>query len=316
MTPQELLQKANLSLSDFGGAGEAPLSVQQVRQFLRVAITPQAMLPDVRTVTADANKWEESKVDFASRIMKVGTEFTRLDAADRVKPSTGVVTISTVLIRGEVPVSDEVLEDQVEQAGFGDTLMTMIAEAVGRDVEELMINGDTGSGDPYLALLDGWIVQATSGTGNHSYDATADGGDYQSIFKKLLNSVPDKYKRDIGNWRYYVPQRLVESYRDALAARGTPLGDMSLTGENELRYQSILIKGVPNMAITAGSPDTSNILLTHRNNLYAGWRRRVRIETYRDPREGGMSFVVSARVDAEIAQIDSTALAYNVNVEP
>lgn len=317
MSPQELLAKASLTLTDFGGAGEAPLTIEQVRQFLRIAITPQAMLPDVRTVSANANQWDESKIDFAARVMRAGTEFTRLADGDRVKPTTGVVTISTKLIRGEVPVSDEVLEDQVEQAGFGDTLMTMIGEAVGRDVEELMINGDTGSGDTYLALLDGWLKQAQTGTGNHAYDATTDAGDYQNIFKNLLMNIPDKYKRGLAtDWRYYAPTRLVEAYRDALAARGTPLGDMSLTGENELRYQSILIKPVPNIAITAGSPDTSKILLAPRRNLYAGWRRRIRIETYRDPREGGMSFVVSARVDAEIANIDATSLAYNVNVEP
>lgn len=318
----ELLQKATLNISsspdaaDFGGPGQAPLTIEQVRTFLRLAITPQVILPDVRTVMANANKWQESKIDFASRVLKPGVEATRLADADRAVPTTGVVEISTVLLRGEVPVSDEVLEDQVEQEGFADTLMAMIAEAVGRDIEELMLNGDTTSGDPYLALLDGWIKQATTGAGNNTYDASADGQDYQAIFSKMLSALPDKYKRDKANMRFYVPQRLEEKYRDTLAARGTPLGDMMLQGGTQLMYQEIPIKGVPLQAVTPGTPDRSTILLTHRMNLYAGFRRQVRMEKWRDPREGATSFVVSTRVDAKVAHVPATVVAKNVDVEP
>ena len=316
MTNEELLRKATHTLADFGGAGEAPLTIEQVRQFLRLAITPQIMLPDVRTVTSNANKWQESKIDFSSRIMRPGIEGERLSDGNRVKPTTGIVEISTVLVRGEVPVTDEVLEDQVEQAGYADTLMAMIAEAVGRDLEELAINGDTTSGDAYLALLNGWIYQARNGTGANTYNGAGDAQDYQKIFRNLVNTLPDRFKRDIPNMRLYVPLRLEERYRDILANRGTPLGDLILMGNNEIRYQSILVKGVPMMTITAGTPDTSNVLLTHRMNLYFGIRRAIRLESFRDPREGQTSFIVTCRADAEIAHIPATALAYSVDVEP
>ena len=36
----------------------------------------------------------------------------------------------------------------------------------------------------------------------------------------------------------------------------------------------------------------------------------------RDPREGATSFVTSARVDAQIAVVEATAIANLVNVEP
>jgi HK97 family phage major capsid protein len=314
LTNEELLRKATLDTTDFGGAGEAPLSVEQVKQFLRVMITPQVMLPDVRTVTANANKWQESKIEFGSRVMKPGVEGTRLADADRVAPTTGIVEISTVLIRGEIPVTDEVMEDQVEQAGFGDTLVSMIAEAAGRDVEELFINGDTASGDAYLALQEGWL-ELVRNTGNVVASAGF-GQDYQEIFKQLLVAIPDRFKRDLQNFRFYVPQRLEEKYRDVLSARGTPLGDLTLTGTSELRYQGILIKGVPLMAIVAGTPDTSNILLTHRQNLYAGYRRMIKLESWRDPREGATSFVVTARVNSQCAHTPAAAIATSVSVEP
>ena len=273
------------------------------------------MLPDVRTVTSNANLWEESKIEFGARIMRPGTEGVKLAGTDLVAPTTGNVQISTVLIRGEVPVTDEVLEDQVEQAGFSSTLMTMIAEAAGRDVEELMIQGDTGSGDAYLALSNGWLQLAQGGTGN-VLNATSIGPDYQDIMKQLLNSIPARFKRDKANMRYYVSVTGEENYRDQVASRATVLGDVQLEGDRPIRYQGILIQPVPLFPVTAGSPDTSFMLLSNRQNLYAGWRRMVRIETWRDPREGGTSFVVSARVDAEIAHVPATAIATNVDVEP
>lgn len=318
LSNKELLQKATLTLADFGGAGEAPLTIEQVAEFLRLAITPQVMLPDVRTVMSNSNKWVESQIDFANRILRPGTEATRLLPADQVKPTTDKVEISTVLLRGEVPISDEVMEDQVERAGFGDTIMAMVAEGTGRDIEELMIQGtaSTPGADAYLNLLDGWLYVARNDAAGNAYDASGDGDDYQKIFKILLNSLDSKYKKDLPNWRFYVPSILEERYRDQLAARGTALGDEILQGKKPLTYQSIPIRSVPLIPVTAGAPDTSYVLLSHRLNLYAGYRRVIKMETFRDPREGATSFIVNARVDAQVAVPAATALAYTVDVEP
>lgn len=315
-TLEELLQKATFSTGDFGGAGEAPLSVEQVLQFIELMSAETVMLGDVRTVTSSSSKWQESIIDFGSRIAKPGVEATRLADGDRVKPSTGVVEISTVLLRAEAPVSDEVMEDNVAGAGIANSLERLIASRFGFDIEDLFVNGDTGSGDPYLALQDGWLKLA-QGVGGNVVAASAIGQDYQEIFKRLVIAIPDRFKRNLAtDYRFYVPQRLTEKYRDILADRGTPMGDMMLSGTGELRYQGILIKGVPSFAITAGSPDTSSILLANRNNLYAGYHRRMKMETWRDPREGATSFVVTARVNSQIGVVEQTAIATSVDVEP
>ena len=320
LSNEELLRKATFTTGDLGGGAEAPLSEEQVKVFMRLAITPQVMLPDVRNVFSNAAKWTESKIDFSSTIMKPGVEATRLVDGSRVKPGTDKVEISTTLIRGEVPISDEALEDQVEQAGFANTLVTMIADAVGRDVEDLMINGDTSiGGGVYLALFDGWVELATDA---NEYAAAGDAQDYQEIMKTLLLSVADKYKRDVGNFRFYAPMRLVELYRDILSSRGTPLGDLHLEGARDLMYQGYKIVGVPLIKVTSATPDTSDILFTHRQNLYAGWHRQIKLESFRDPREGATSFIVTARVDAKVghtaddAGANAIAIASGVNVEP
>lgn len=315
LSTEELLRKATFTTTDFGGVGEAPLSVEQVVAFIELMSAEQVMLPDVRTVTSMASKWQESIIDFASRIAKPGVEATRLVDGDRVKPTTGIVELSTVLLRAEVPISDEVFEDNVAGQNIAGSLERTIASRFGFDIEDLMLNGDLSSGDAFLALLDGWLEQAKN-DGN-SLDATSLSQDYQAIFNRLIVNLPDRFKRNLEtDGRFYVPKRTEEKYRDILAARGTPLGDLMLTGKSELRYQGILIKGVPSMAITASTPDTSHILLANRSNLYAGFQRSMKFETWRDPREGATSFIVTARVDSKVAVPEATSVAFNVDVEP
>lgn len=325
LTHEELLRKATGVLTvlsdtvDFGGAGQAPLSVEQVTQFIELMQAEQIMLREARTVTSSASKWQESIIDFGVRIARPGTESTRLTAGNRVIPTTGLVEISTVLIRGEVPVSDETFEDNVAAAALAGTLERMIADQFGFDIEDLMVNGDTGSGDSYLALIDGWLKQAKDETGNNSFDASSYSQDYQEIFKQLLIRFPKRFLRNIkGAGRYFVPVTLEQKYRDLLATRGTALGDFMLTQGGDLAYQGVKILGAPSIdaGIVAATPDTTSILLSYPKNLYAGYHRVMRFETYRDPREGVTSFVITARVDAEVAVVKATSLAHTVNIEP
>ncbi len=325
LSTEALLRKAVLDTTDFGGAGEAPLSLEQVKQFIELMSAEQVMLSEARRVTSSSAKWQESIVDFASRIARKGSEATRLADADRVEPSTGIVEISTVLLRGEVPVSDEVFEDNVAQAGFAASLERTIASRFGFDIEDLMVNGDTASADTYLNALEGWLEQARTGTTGagqtaNTFDASSFAQDYQEIFKQLLIKIPKRHLRAIqgGLGRFYVPVTLDQKYRDLLASRGTALGDFNLTEKGDLKYQGIKIVPAPSFdnGIISGTPDTARVLLTNPNNLYAGFHRAMRFETWRDPREGATSFVITARVDAKVAVVNATAHANLVNVEP
>lgn len=323
LSTEQLLQKAVLNVSgpgsetaDFGGAGQAPLSIEQITQFIELMAAQQVMLGDVRTVTSGSAKWQESIISFDGRVARPGTEATRLTASEQTKPSTGKVEISTVLLRAEVPVSDEVMEDNVAGQNIVSSIERTLSDRFGFDIEDLMANGDTtftGSADDeaWYNQFDGWLAQAKN-DGNAT-DGSTYGQDYQEIFRVLLESMPYRFLRNLEtDGRFYVPKRVEQKYRDILAARGTSLGDLMLTGKGELRYQGILISGVPSFLIA--DDDTSSILLTNHNNLYAGYHRAMKFETWRDPREGATSFIITARVDAKVAVPTATAIAYGVDV--
>lgn len=323
---EELLQRAvtkatadwTLTDADFGaiGAATAPLSVELAVQFIRLMTAGQVMLGDVRTVTSNANTWVESGLDFAGRIMKPGVQGERLATGSRSKPTTFPVEITTALLRGEVPISDEAIEDSGAK-DLQPSLTELIADRAGYDIEDFMINGDTAVADGTInALKDGWLKLA-KGTGTNTTDAVSIGADYEAIFAKLLASMPNRFKRNLTtDGRFYVPTTLEEKYREQLATRGTPLGDLMLQGKEPVKYQGINIVGVPAMAVASGTPDTCNVLLTNKNNLYAGFQRQLRFETFRDPREGATSFIITARAAPQIAVVNATALATNVDVEP
>lgn len=332
LSNEELLRKATLesgsdlsaTLADFNDHGA--LSVEQVKRFLQLLAADRVMLSDVNTVSSMGAKWQETVLQSGGRILRVGLEAT---VGATAKPALSVIEMSTGFFKGIYGVSDEFFEDSAATDADA-AIAAVLADQVGLDVEDIALNSsDTDTDapmhdtDPVFALLPdgGWLFQVDNGnsTGNGPgfYNATADGQDYQTIFRQLLTSIPSRFKRNLGaDWRYYVPVILEEKYRDALSARGTNLGDVTLQGRDGLKYQSIAIVPVPAMHVdTTATPDGSHILLTSRNNLYVGYQRAIKIETWRDPREGFKSWVVTTRFDAKVATPDASAAAEHVDVD-
>jgi len=164
------LEKATFSTADVTApAGGGLLSPQQAREFLRILIDESVLLKEANNQTSLSPKFEVPRISFGSRILRSGVEGARLADGDRVKPLTGLVTLSTNLFKGEVPVSDELFEDNIERDALADTIMVMIAEAVGRDVEEYAIKNDTdrtgadGADNSVLGVFDGLIKQLQTG---------------------------------------------------------------------------------------------------------------------------------------------------------
>jgi HK97 family phage major capsid protein len=318
------LEKATWTTSDitpptYGGL----LSPEQAAAFLRVAIDAAVIMKEARIETSASPKFEVPRIAFASRILRPGTEGTRLQDTDRVKPTTGLVTLSTVLFKGEVPVSDEVFEDNIERDRVADTIMTMLAEAVGRDIEEIAIKSDTArtSGeDATLDQLDGIIKQLQSGLGSsQKLDMSSGYSTYTDAFSAMVEAMPARYRRNYNELRLYVPIVHVDGYQKSLAARGTGLGDQAILTEmqTKLAFRGIPVVGVPMMSGTStiggSSVDYSKFaILIHPQNIIFGFHRQVRVERWRDPREGATSFLPSVRFDVKIANPEAAVLAYNV----
>jgi HK97 family phage major capsid protein len=194
-----LLAKADLALADLT-AGGGILQPAQAQKFMRLLIKQSVLLQQCTVVPMAAPKQQFSKLKFGSRILRPGQEATAVPAAQRVKPDLSQVELDAKLFKGEVRLSDEVLEDSIERGELRQTLMEMMADAISRDMEEILVNGDTASADPFLATLDGVLKQATSNV----VDA-AGAPISKDVLGDLLKSLPSEHLRDKSSMGFLLP---------------------------------------------------------------------------------------------------------------
>jgi hypothetical protein len=322
------LEKATFTTPDITApVGGGYLAPQQAREFLRILIDESVLLKEASNQTSLSPKFEVPRLSFGNRILRVGTEGARVTEGNRTKPLTGLVTLSTNLFKGEVPVSDELFEDNIERDALADTIMIMIAEAVGRDVEEYAIKNDTdrtaGDGADFgvLSQFDGLVKQLQTGLpASHKVNG-AGITSYDQLFKTMIRALPARYRRDPTALRFYVPVKHADGYQSELAGRGTALGDVNVI-ENlrlKLAFRGVPVAPVPLMTgvstIDGDEIDYDSFaILTHPHNTYVGWHRRIRVERFRDPREGATSFLPTLRFDVKYADPSFGVLASGITL--
>lgn len=303
MTPKELLAKATLTvqnLIDDGGY----LNPEQAERFIRDVQDQPTIISDIRVVPMTSPVRIIENLGFGARILHAATSGTELGSAQRAKPSTGKITLTTKETIAEVNIPYDVLEDNIERGNLEDTIMDMIIARASLDLDELVVLGDDDSGDDYLAMFDGALKMATEedptgvGTGGDyscapAYRTLGIGGAGSAmgrhVFKRAIQIMPNKYLRNRGAMRFYVSPNNELDYRDTVADRQTALGDQTVQ-----RWVPLTPFGVPLIPATFVPDDTC--LFTDPLNLIMGIQRDILIETDRIIRERVIVIVVTFRV--------------------
>lgn len=294
MTIEQMVEAVvkRITVSDLG---DTKLHPEKAARLIREIEKSTPMLQAARRLNMTSDKRDIDRVGFHSRIMGPAPAEGELMATD-VEPTFTSNQLSVVKAVAVVELSDEALEDNIEREDFEDTLIALMGERAGVDMEELFINGDTSldATDPYLDLIDGWLKlagQQLTGV----LDADFDDVDVESMFEamlvKLMTSAPNFMRRrnDLTIWTSWLAEN---AYREALRERGTALGDQAQTSNQPLSYKGIPVVGVPNMP-------AGDALLTVDSNLVYGIRRDIRLEPDRLPRYGRTDFIITFRVDAD-----------------
>lgn len=306
-----LSQKADLALSNLTADGGI-LPPEQNMTFIRKVIDSPTFLSAVRSVPMSTPEAKINKIGFGSRILRPATQSSSpfindsqdsdryLLAADRVKPTTEQISMATQEIIAEIHLPYEVFEDNIEGQSLETTILSMIAERAALDLEELLLLGDTGSGDTYLALHDGIIKRVTS----HVVDA---GGATvsPSIFNDMKKAMPTKYRRNLNSMGFYMSMDRESDYRLAVSNRQTGLGDAILTGT-----QALPVMGIP-MYSAALMPNAKGLLLNPKNVIF-GIQRNIRIEQDRDIRARLVIIVLTMRVAIQIEEEDACVKLINL----
>lgn len=164
----------------------------------------------------------------------------------------------------------------------------LVMAAIARDLQDLLINGDTISGTTFLQTFDGILkLVAASGT-------TYTPGVAQTI-KEFLNGLyaaaAANLKAQKSQLAIWLASTQFADLWDLYDQRNTTLGDAALTQDQEggLRYHGVPVYECDHLPGTKA-------LLAKNNFAYVGFRRVWSVEKQRQPRKRVVEMTVTARV--------------------
>jgi len=307
LTNDSILQKADMALSDLTTGGL--LLPAQAQNFIRVLIDEAVMLKMATVTPMRSQKQRMEKIKFGSRILRNGTSGVALSEADRSKPDTGQVELDTKLFKAEVRLNNEVLEDSIERQDLRQTILTLMAERIAVDMDEVIVKGDTTSPDPFLAQFNGLLASISTHTVDHAA-ATAN----RTLWKNMLKAMPSAFLRNKKALRFLTSVDAEIDYRDSLADRATAnVGDRFVEQDAPSMYSGVPVSSVPVFPenIGTGSHCTDAVLIDPKNINVGVWRD-IAIETDKLVSEGVLLVVATIRFDMKL--IEETAAVKGINI--
>lgn len=298
-TNAQLIQKADMVLADLATAGL--LNPQQTDRFIRTLMDTPTILNSVRTVAMKSPTMKLNKLGFGSRILYAGVADT---ATTRSKPDLSQVVLNTSEVIAQINLPYAVLEDNIEggninagmeqgAGGLHQTIVDMIAERAAVDLEELLISGDTSSGDAYLAVQDGYLKLANANV------VAAGGATFsKDLIKTIVKTMPAKYLRNRAALKHFVSVNNETELRDQFANRVGALGDSSLQNAATLYVHGSQVQGTPLMP-------AANDIFTDPLNLIFGVQRQITIEYDKDITKRQFIIVLTARVATAIEETNA-----------
>jgi len=289
--------------TDLGNA-KALLNDEQFNTFIRAATTNQSILQDASFRRMNAMNQIVSSTLIDGRVLQNGYKdayMTTQDSLTEADIDFGKAELNSTKLKALTSIYDDDKDDNIERDAFEQTLLSMMGEAVGRDLEALCVFGDASytSGSPAVAhplfsTFDGWLEQAKSyQVVSDGIDSTDDNdGDFEvedgidAMFDAMIAKLPVAYRAAglMNRLSFYVPWEVYDSYQNLLASRVDALGDANLTGRPNLTYKNIPVKYAPVLDATDGRTVFGNVpsILTIPEYTWYGVYKDLSIEPRRD----------------------------------
>ncbi|MDA2525528.1 P2 family phage major capsid protein [Bacillus cereus] len=200
MNNEQILKAGTTTTSD---VTSGLLNPEQSKKFLQQTFEATVLGKLIRTETRKAKTGEIDKIGIGSRIIRKKTENT--DDGHRVKPKFDKVEYATKAVRLPWEITEETLRENIEGEGFEAVTTNLMTSQLGRDMEDIYLNGDTETSTEhpdhdFLYINDGWIKQIAKK--GHVEDRTAKNkGEIDiNLFYDTLQQMPDKYNDGSLKW--------------------------------------------------------------------------------------------------------------------
>ena len=301
---------------------KALLNDEQFNTFIRAATTNQSILQDASFRRMNAMNQIVSSTLIDGRVLQNGykdSDFNTQDSLTEADVDFGKAELKSTKLKALTAIYDDDKDDNIEQARFEQTLLSMMGEAVGRDLEALCVFGDasytSGSpavADPLFSTFDGWLEQAKSyQVVSDGIDSTDDNdGDFEvedgidAMFDAMIAKLPVPYRAAglMNRLAFYVPWEVYDSYQNLLASRVDALGDVNLTGRPNLTYKNIPVKYAPVLDATDGRTVFGGVpsILTIPEYTWYGVYKDLSIEPHRVPAQEKTEYFYRIRCAASL----------------
>lgn len=293
---------------------------EQATRFIDMTVDESVLLKMVRIHRTSRPQGEIDKLNLAEPVTEGAAEATDTGNLYPVNSITSKVEFTTKKVRSAFDLSKETLEDNIEGAGFRQTILQAFAKRIATDLEMLAIQGDktkyaadTTALGRLLKVLDGWEVQTRSGV--HLVDANG-AIISKSLFSRALRAMPRKYLIAYNRLRWFASPSIYQDYVDQLTDRQTTLGDTALTqGNQEIRVFGIPLIRVPLIPENLG--DTGNrtfVWLTFPENFIWVIQRAIEVNWFFNARKDSWENTTFTRIDALIENKDAVVRLDNLTL--
>jgi len=309
---------------------KALLNEEQFNQFIHAATINQTILNDASFKRMNSMSQVVSSTKITGRVLQNGYKSTNVtqDSLTEADVDFGKAELVATKLKAKTSILDDDKEDNIEREAFEQTLLSMMGEAVGIDLEAVAVFGDTSytsgspaAADPLFSTIDGWLKSGTVIKSDLANDSTDDNdGDFDlqtqgvtGMFDKMIYTMPAAYRQAnlMKDLVFYVPFEVQEGYRNYLMDRETGLGDSSLLNADQLRYKGIPVKYAPVLDATDGRTVHGNVpsILTVPEFLWYGVYKDISVEPKRIVEAENTEYYYRIRCDATTQFADSVIVA-------
>ena len=269
MVNMNAILKAITSSNDTGGASKSMredmsayggiLDREQFNQFMRDVEFNTSILKDAAYKKMNRENVITTGTLIEGRVLQDGYMEDSRETKANLTPAKigfGKSELTAHKLRAKTFIDDDDLEDNIEQEAFQSTLLSMMGDKIGEDLEAIAVYGDTEldyTDQPLYHTYDGWIKQSTK-TLKSSEKASGNAVDFnvhentiEALFDSIIRNVPARIRQSklMPRFAIYVPYEVEDAYRNLLKSRNTQLGDQMQTGDAPLMYKKYPIKYAP-----------------------------------------------------------------------
>lgn len=320
----ELLEKV-ITTTGVASGGGGLLSRAQSDRFIDYMWDATTLVKEARRIKMRETSQEIDKIGVGSKLLRLATE--AVDDHVNADAVFSKISLTTKKFRLDWELSSESLEDNIEGAELEDHIARLMSTAVGNDIEDLCINGDTAvTGDALYKGFDGWRKLANAG--GHVLDH-ANAVPDQGLFNKALKKLPRKYKSRRNELRFYTGSGIIQDWLFSFtnssvqglasaAITGSVAGPQGGPGGVYPYAFGIPIKEVPmfkeDLSSGGGTPTTNNgeLWLTFPGNMVMGIKRDIQVFTEFVAKKDTVEYTLYTRIGVQIENLDAFVVVKNV----